>query len=277
MVLDDVEGVSNVDLREIFWQLRQIKLVKGVFIATRRELTIGRSPVLSLTPIPNEVVESLISDSLRMRLSPEQLRQAAHIIRGNPLAADVLLGLINDKPEDIDRLLGGVIYDVTAESGLAVPGSAAGPRIITATEDLIKKLKSRPEDIYTISPRRFEELLAELLSDMGLDVVLTPQTRDKGRDLLAYVNSPVGRLLCLVEAKRHRKDRPVGIDLVTRLYGTLCTENANSAMLVTTSYFSAEARGFQRRFAWQLQLREYGDVIKWIGDYRSGSRSAFSA
>ena len=121
--------------------------------------------------------------------------------------------------------------------------------------------------MHKLSPREFEKLLAELLRDMGWEVELTKQTRDGGSDILAYLNTEVGRLLCLVEAKHYRQDRKIGVDLVRTLYGTLCDAQANSAMLVTSSTFTADAKQFQQKHQYQLNLRDYTDLVKWILKY----------
>jgi restriction system protein len=110
--------------------------------------------------------------------------------------------------------------------------------------------------------------VAELLTDLGYDVELTPATRDGGKDILAYMTTPHGKLLCLVEAKKYRRDRPVGVELVRQLYGTLADADASSAMLVTTSSFSPGAKAFQQRHQYKLTLRDYGNVVQWIEGYK---------
>jgi len=143
------------------------------------------------------------------------------------------------------------------------------PRIITANDDLIMKLKRRPGDLYKISPRQFEEVIADLLGDMGMDVELTPATRDGGKDILAYMTTEIGRFLCLVEAKQHSESRPVGVSLVRSLFGTLVDHKATAGMLVTTSRFSDPAKAFQRRHTYQLSLKDYQDVVSWILKYKA--------
>jgi restriction endonuclease Mrr len=73
----------------------------------------------------------------------------------------------------------------------------------------------------------------------------------------------------LVEAKKYRRDRPVGVELVRQLYGTLTDADASSAMLITTSRFSPDAHAFQRRHQYKLALRDYGSVVQWIEGYKS--------
>jgi restriction system protein len=136
------------------------------------------------------------------------------------------------------------------------------------TDYLIKKLQKYPQDIYRVTPRQFEEIIADLLKDKGFDIELTQQSRDGGKDILAYLNTDAGKLLTLVEAKRYGKTKPVGVSIIRSLYGTLCDYDANSAMLVTTSRFSKDTKEFQKKHPYRLALREYSDVVEWINKYK---------
>jgi HJR/Mrr/RecB family endonuclease len=142
--------------------------------------------------------------------------------------------------------------------------SIIGPQIITVNNTLIQRLKKKPHDVYEISPRQFEELVADLLAGMGMEVELTPATRDGGKDILAYMKTEIGKFLTLVETKQHNKSRPVGVELVRSLFGTLIDHEATSGMLVTTSRFAKPAQQFQERHRYQLSLKDYGDVVTWI-------------
>jgi restriction endonuclease Mrr len=142
------------------------------------------------------------------------------------------------------------------------------PLIVAANDLLIEKLKHRPDDLFKISPRQFEEVVADLLSDMGMEVELTPATRDGGKDILAYMRTEIGKFLCLVEAKQHSRNRPVGVELVRSLYGTLMDHQATTGMLVTTSRFAKPAKAFQEKHKYQLSLKDYGDVVSWILKYK---------
>ena len=85
-----------------------------------------------------------------------------------------------------------------------------------------------------------------------------------GKDILAYLATEVGEILCLDEAKRYNPARKVGIDLVHTLYGTLYAYQANRAMLDTTSSFRPGAGAFQRKHQYQLSLKEYAHIAEWI-------------
>lgn len=145
---------------------------------------------------------------------------------------------------------------------------AVAPLLVTANDVLIEKLKRQPTDLFKITPRQFEEVIADLLADMGMEVELTPQTRDGGKDILAYMETPVGKVLCLVEAKQHKETRPVGVSLVRTLYGTVVDQDASKGMLVTTSRFTKDAEAFQQKYEYILSLKNYSDVLSWIQKYK---------
>jgi DNA-directed RNA polymerase specialized sigma24 family protein len=178
---------------------------------------------------------------------------------------------VHDQDSLPSRTLTGTIYEASAEIALP-PGkiiTEIAPRIEIVSAALAERLQRHPERVHELTPRQFECLVAELLTDMSYGhVELTPMTRDGGRDLLAYVDLQFGTLLCIVEVKKHRSDRPVGIGLVRSLYGTLCDEDASYGMLVTTSYFTPEAHKLQAKHPRRLSLRDYTHLVDWIRAYR---------
>jgi restriction endonuclease Mrr len=169
----------------------------------------------------------------------------------------------------LDQVLAGRLYDIKdfPPSDRRELIAVAKPIIVTANQAMIERLKREPRDVFKLSSRQYEEMIAELLDDMGYQVELTPATRDGGKDILASIKTPAADLLLLVEAKRYREDRKVGVELVRTLYGTLHDYQASSAMLVTTSTFSKDARALQQRHEFQLSLRDYADVAGWIQKY----------
>lgn len=131
-------------------------------------------------------------------------------------------------------------------------------------DDLIRHLSNRPEDLYDIDPRKFEELVAELLRKEGMKVRLTPTTRDGGRDILAIGTSSLGVHLHLVECKRYAPHRPIRVERVRSLYGVIEAEKATAGLLVTTSYFTRDAHKFRNQVKHRLSLKDYNDLVQWL-------------
>lgn len=136
---------------------------------------------------------------------------------------------------------------------------------------VIGGLLKDPDSIYKMHPRRFEELVAELLSARGFDVQLTPPSGDGGRDILASKETDLGRLLHLVECKRYAPHRPIGVGLVTTLYGTVETERATNGVLVTTSRFTKGAIQKASQLEYRIDLKDYEALKKWLRDYQARS------
>jgi restriction system protein len=110
------------------------------------------------------------------------------------------------------------------------------------SEELLIRLSEYPLDRFKLNSRLFEETVAELLFRMGYEVKLTPKSGDKGRDIIANIATPTAPLLMLVECKRYASHRLVGPEPITRLWFQMFNENANLAMLVTTSSFQPVAK-----------------------------------
>jgi len=140
--------------------------------------------------------------------------------------------------------------------------------IIEVNDELIQYINKHPKIIHHLHSRKFEELVAELFSDMGYHVELTPATRDGGYDIRAVTDNDLGSFLYLVECKRNSPRRPVGVEVIRGLYGKVMAERATKGIIVTSSYFSKPAISEASMLKYHISLSEYGDLKKWIQNYR---------
>lgn len=131
------------------------------------------------------------------------------------------------------------------------------------SDELVSELARRPELMQSMDWRVFEQLIAEVYERMGCRVELTAPTKDGGRDVLAWVDAPEGPLLSVIETKRNAPDRPVGVEIVRALYGVVMSEGANRGVLVTTSYFSPDARQFSK------QATRHNDLVLKLSDFEA--------
>lgn len=140
------------------------------------------------------------------------------------------------------------------------------PQIITTFNDeLIALLARKPSYLYELSPRDFEELIAEIFARQGFEVHLTKQTRDGGKDIIALYNKLGIQTKYIIECKRYT-NKPVGIELVQRLAGVRHALSANKAILATTSRFTSPALEWARQEVnlWSLDLKDYDDIVRWL-------------
>ncbi len=144
--------------------------------------------------------------------------------------------------------------------------------IIPVEKYLISLIKNNPESLFNISPREFEQLIAELFNDFGFYTELTQQTRDGGRDIIAIYEKANIRTKYLIECKRYKPKRKVSVAIVQRLFGVKISEAANKAILVTSSSFTKSATEFASNHIWDLDLKGYNDIIQWVNDYKNIKR-----
>lgn len=132
------------------------------------------------------------------------------------------------------------------------------------SEEVTRHLLRKPEDMYSLSPRSFEQLVAFLLEGLGYTITLTQQTRDEGVDIFALKKDEVGEFLTVVDCKKFSPSRPVGIEIVRSLYGVLEIQNASHAMVATTSRFTLAAKALEREKRHRISLKAHGDILRWI-------------
>ncbi|MEJ0060849.1 MAG: restriction endonuclease [Terricaulis sp.] len=150
-------------------------------------------------------------------------------------------------------------------SGGVAPGRALVD-VQVMSRALIERIARDPRQVFSMAPREFEELVADLLKAQGYEVSLTPRTRDGGKDIYAARREPLGSFRYLVECKRHAPGRPVGVAAVRALYGVAQQERANAGILMTTSRFTGPALAFAQGASHQLSLKDYFDLRVWLGE-----------
>jgi hypothetical protein len=151
------------------------------------------------------------------------------------------------------------------------PSSVVTQEIISdlqfVNRELLSFIRRHPQVMYELSPRKFEDLIAEILRGLGYEITLTKQSRDGGKDLYAVYHSRLGSHLYIVECKRYAPSRPVGVDVVRSLYGVVQQERATMGVVATTSSFTKDAEQFQSVVKFGLSLKGYNDLSKWIDEY----------
>jgi len=153
--------------------------------------------------------------------------------------------------------------------GLPVDSEIADQISLSAravSAEMLELLASTPDQLHKLTPRQFEEVVAELFAKQGYDVTLTATSRDGGTDLYVADNRGIGSFLYVVECKKYRPDRPVGVGLVRELFGVVQAARATAGILATTSYFTSGAKDFQRELQYQLSLRDYAALKAWLRD-----------
>jgi restriction system protein len=139
-----------------------------------------------------------------------------------------------------------------------------GRHVSAVTSRIYDFVASDPELLRALSPREFEEVVAEHFRRRGYDVELTAQSRDGGKDIYAACHNEFGSLLYVVECKAYDPSNLVGVGLVRQLYGVAQHARATAGILATTSYFTRPALAFQKDVQYQLSLKDFRQLARWL-------------
>jgi restriction system protein len=131
-------------------------------------------------------------------------------------------------------LLQGVVYEVgKTDEGRLIESVSPAWKMIA------RLLKDDPKIAFEISPYKWEELVAAAFDEAGYDeVIVTPKSGDRGRDVIAIKNG-VGAVRIIGSVKAYGSGRLVRHDDVRALAGVLSTDmRATKGIVVTTSDFA---------------------------------------
>ena len=166
-------------------------------------------------------------------------------------------------------------WDIAFHLAVLKSFSLDDPEIALA--ELLDHLAKRVSDIYSISPRRFEELVGQIFRDLGYVVRLTQQSRDGGYDLVLLEGpgrAPSdGAAQTIVECKRYSADRSVSVGVVRQLLGVQLELGIRRAKIVATTRFSRPAvRSAQNvsigQSGFDLELVDLERLTRMLGVYR---------
>lgn len=133
---------------------------------------------------------------------------------------------------------------------------------------ILEKIKFKIQDIHKLNSRQFEILVAELFEKEGYKVHLTKETRDGGKDLMVLENNILGNFLIYAECKKYSPQNHVGVRLVRELYGTVMADKATAGIMITSSYFSNDAKEYSEKIKHQMNLIDYNFLYNWINKHK---------
>lgn len=238
--LDDVRGVIEIfdpDDRRLVTECKDLEALHSALSSVYAEAWYAYVPFDSGEAVFSDDAEGYVGDFLSDHVQAEEFFDSLRV---------------EDPEEDLFQ------SDEVVERGKS---RILQLDLAEINDELIRRLASRPELMRELDPRKFEELVAELLRDKGYEVKLTPRSKDGGRDILAIKRDDIGSALTLVECKRYAQNSKVGVDIVRGLYGVVSAEQATRGLLATTSYFTSGAKAFRDQVPYRLGLADF-DILR---------------
>jgi len=275
IILDDVDARSRARLPYELEALRQTHPNARVLVTSRNiqspagavnlEVTLGGLSQAEFRELLETRLVAAGESALAERLyaafmgHPLATTMATNLLKSGSLTARQLLeGLQSFTFPAIVDTLGQGIPDGAAEHGHVRADIAA------VSDQFLQRLHDSPDLLYELTPRGFEQLVAELLGRLGYEVTLTPPSKDGGKDIYAARKDHLGAFLYIVECKRYSPGNPVGVGLIRQLHGVVQAEQATAGILATTSFFTRGAKEFQKTIGFQISLKDYLGVKEWL-------------
>ena len=134
--------------------------------------------------------------------------------------------------------------------------------------EIVKLLERDPQFMYTIPWRKLEEIFAGAYERAGYpEVVLTPRSGDRGRDVIA-TKPGVGSIRIVDQVKAYAPEYSVSADEVRSLLGVLEVErNVSKGVITTTSQFAPgifKDVGLRAFMPHRLELKDGRQLAAWL-------------
>lgn len=142
--------------------------------------------------------------------------------------------------------------------------------------EVLDRIRRDPQGVHEIDSRIWEEIIAGAYHKAGFDeVILTPRSGDKGRDVIATKNG-VGSIRIIDQVKAYKPGHVVTAEEVRALIGVMYTDLITSkAVMTTTSTFAprlTEDELIRPLIPHRLELKPRDILLPWLEELRTERR-----
>ncbi len=234
---------------------------KGYFVTTSGFTEAARKLAQQHQDTLKLIDRSALSSLIDQYTTNRELFASSLFEKAWKLDLESLARLSNPTPEDVEEL------DVEAYE-LGEEEKSALITVDNLPLRLIAKIMRSPSEVKNLTPRQFEEFVAETLSQLGFtDVILTPRSGDGGKDVIASHQINGIPLSFYFECKKYADGNKVQLDTLRALLGTMAHDarRVNKGVLVTTSTFTKGSREFILAES-RLDGKDYDGILGWIDE-----------
>lgn len=133
--------------------------------------------------------------------------------------------------------------------------------------ELVALFERDPAAVHELPWRKWEEMVAAAYERQGFEVVLTPHSNDRGRDVIA-VHREVGTIRIFDQVKAYSPGHVVTANDVRAMLGVLTADpNVSKGVVTTTSTFAPgiyKDPGLTGLMPYRLELRPRDALIAWL-------------
>jgi restriction system protein len=183
--------------------------------------------------------------------------KVANVRFGNALSVNVS---VDPYPDVLMQAAVTILGDRIAE-GQIVEG------VSLAWFEIISQIESDPDFLFKIPGRRVEEIVAGAYQRAGWEVILTPRSRDRGRDVIA-TRSGVISIRIVDQIKAYRLGHLITADDVRSMLGVLHIDrNVSKGLVTTTGRFAPgieKDRGIIAFMPYRLNFKNGDQLRLWL-------------
>jgi restriction system protein len=136
--------------------------------------------------------------------------------------------------------------------------------------EIVRLLQENSASVYQISWEKWEEIIAGAYKRAGFDeVILTPRSGDKGRDVIA-TRWGVGSIRFFDQVKAYSPGHVVSAEEVRAMIGVIHgAQNVSKGIVTTTSEFAPRVREdeyIKPFLPHRLELKPRDDLLAWLAE-----------
>jgi restriction system protein len=147
---------------------------------------------------------------------------------------------------------------------VAAPSDSTSARVIllirTVSHEFAVLVARDPFALEHLEWRDLERMMARVMEGIGFDVVLTPPSKDGGKDLILSCKVRDGERIYIVELKHWRSGVRVGKKAVKDFLSVMVSEGRSGALFLSTSGYAIDA--FEGLTEIERRRLRFGDVDK---------------
>lgn len=270
---DDEVGLLVVDgldeslhPREVRDLIKEVVDSKNVKVLTTSRKSRESDYEFKLSPLPISLSLEALSSYFQDSIDSNTLVKMLEKMNGSPLAVGLIGKYLLESNRTLDEI-DELSKPIKASGLIGVDGRPLSTNssiysrivddVVSVNESILQQLQTNPSQMYKISPRKLEEIVATIF--------ITPLTKDGGYDLVVIKNSYRGSFICLIECKRFSSQHKVGVGIVREFFGTLNYTRADAGIIATTSFFTRGAKEFQKNIRNQMRFKDYFGIVDWLG------------
>lgn len=178
---------------------------------------------------------------------------AAYVAGTNEMARGLVIanaGLLDETLERVRTKYGADIqlYDVERLrkwiNDAYLTGDEVREAVVEAvrrlSRELVKLVASNIDALMSIEWRDLERLVAEVFDGLGFDVILTPSTKDGGKDVIV-TGVVKGKLATYyIEVKHWRTGKQVGVDPIKSFISVVASKDVAGGLFLSSSGYTSD-------------------------------------